>query len=111
MLSSFLILRLAVKTVKDHYYTGTESLAVIGNNDTVVDYYAQLNKKDIELTGMVDINSAEIKELTTLPSIRVKTAEKIINKRNELGRDHAGSEHWEKPAKKIFSHISDKLGI
>ena len=56
MLSSLLILGLAVKTVKDHYYTGTENLTLIGTNDKIVDYYAGLDEKDIEFSGMVDIN-------------------------------------------------------
>ena len=72
MLSSLLILGLAVKTVKDHYYTGTENLTLIGTNDKVIDFYAQLDKKDIEFTGMVDINSAEIEELISLPSFEKK---------------------------------------
>ena len=40
MLSSLLILGLAVKTVKDHYYIGMENLTLIGTNDKVVDFYA-----------------------------------------------------------------------
>ena len=40
MLSSLLILGLAVKTVKDHYYTGTENLTLIGTNDDDDDFYA-----------------------------------------------------------------------
>ena len=57
MLSSLLILGLAVKTVKDHYYTGTENLTLIGTNNEVVDFYPQLDEKDIEFAGTVDINS------------------------------------------------------
>ena len=49
MLLSLLILGLAVKTVKDHYYTGTENLTLIGINDKVIDFYTQLIEKDIEL--------------------------------------------------------------
>jgi competence protein ComEA len=48
-----------------------------------------LDEKVIDRAGMMDINSAELKELTTLPGIGVKTAEKIINKRNEMGRYNA----------------------
>ena len=72
MLSALLMLGLAVKTLKDHYYTGTENLTLIGTNDKIVDYYAGLDEKDIEFAGMVDINSAGIVE---------KTAEKFIIKR------------------------------
>ena len=61
-----------------HYYTGTENFTFISTNDTVVDFYAKLNEKDIDLAGMVNANYAEIEELTTLPSIGVKTAEKIL---------------------------------
>ena len=86
MLSSLLILGLAVKTVKDHYYTGTENLTLIGINDKVVDFYTQLIEKDIEFAGRVDINFAEIEELISLPDIGKKTAEKIINKQNKLCR-------------------------
>lgn len=79
MLSSLLILGLAVNTVKDHYYyTGTENLTLIGTNDKALDFYAQMNEKDIDLTGLLDINCAEIEELTTLLGIGVKTAEKIL---------------------------------
>ena len=72
MFSSLLILGLAVKTVKDHYYTGMENLTLIGTNDQVVDFYAQLDEKDIEFTGMVDINYADMEELISLPSIGKK---------------------------------------
>ena len=74
------------KTVKDHYYTGTENLTLIGTNDKVVVFYAQMDEKDIEFAGMVDFNSAKIEELISLSGIGNKIAEKIINKRNELGR-------------------------
>ena len=45
MLLSLLILGLAVKTVKDHYYTGTENLTLIGTNDKVVDFCSQMDEK------------------------------------------------------------------
>ena len=64
--------------MKDHYYTGTENLTLVSTNDQVVDFYYQLNEKVIDLTGMVDINSAELEELTTLPSIGVKQQKKIL---------------------------------
>ena len=86
MLSSLLMLGLVVKALKDHYYTGSENLTLIGTNDKIVDYYAGLDEKDIEFAGMVEINSAGIEELMSLPGIGEKTAEKIIIKRNELGR-------------------------
>ena len=65
MLSFLLILGLAVKTVKDHYYIRTENFTLIRTNDKDVDFYAQLNEKDIEFAGMMDINTDEIEELTT----------------------------------------------
>jgi len=86
MLLSLLILGLAAKTVKDHYYTGTENLTLIGTNDKVINFYTQMIEKDIEFACMVDINFAEIDELISLPYIRKKTAENIIYKRNKLGR-------------------------
>ena len=86
MLSTLFMLGLAVKVLKDHFYTGTENITLIGTNDKIVDYYAGLDEKDIEFAGMVDINSAGIEELMSLPEIGEKTAEKIIIKRNELGR-------------------------
>ena len=86
MLLSLLILELAVKTVKDHYYTGMENLTLIGTNDKVIDFYTQLIEKDIEFAGIVDIDFAEIEELISLPDIGKKTAENIIYKRYKLGR-------------------------
>ena len=77
MLSSLLILVLAVKTVKDHYYTGTENITLIGTNDEVVNFYAQLDEKDIEFAGTVDINSVEIEELIPLPNIGKKQQKKL----------------------------------
>ena len=44
-----------------------------------------LDENDIESAGKVDINTAGIDELKSLLGIGEKTAEKIINKRNELG--------------------------
>ena len=44
-----------------------------------------MDEDDIESAGKVDINSAGTDELKSLPGIGEKTAEKIINKRNELG--------------------------
>ena len=44
-----------------------------------------MDEDDIESAGKADINSAGIDELKSLPRIGEKTAEKIINKRNELG--------------------------
>jgi len=72
-----------------HYYVVIPVNSWVGTNDQVVDFYSQSDEKVIDLAGMVDINSAELEELTTLPGIGVKTAEKIINKRNELGRYNA----------------------
>ena len=86
MLSALLMLGLAVKALKDHYYTGSENLTLIGTNDKIVDYYAGLDEKDIEFAGMSDINSAGIEELMSLLEIGEETAEKNIIKRNELGR-------------------------
>ena len=86
MLSAILMLGLAVKALKDHYYTGTKNLTLIGTNDKIVDYYVGLDEKDIEFAGMVDINSAGIEDFMSLPEIGEKTAEKNIIKRNELVR-------------------------
>ena len=85
ILSSLFILGMVVKAAKDHFYTGTDQITLIGTNEDVVDFYADLGKKDIEFAGKVDINTAGIEELKSLPGIGEKTAEKIINKRNELG--------------------------
>ena len=85
ILSSLFILGMVVKAAKEHFYTGTDQITLIGTNEDVVDFYAGLGKKDIEFTGKVDINMAGIEELKSLPGIGKKTAEKIINKRNELG--------------------------
>ena len=85
ILSSLFILGMVVKATKDHFYTGTDQITLIGTNEDVVDFYAGLGKKDIEFAGKIDINTAGIEELKSLPGIGEKTAEKIINKRNELG--------------------------
>ena len=85
ILSSRLILGMVVKAAKVYFYTGTDQITLIGTNEDVVDFYAGLGKKDIEFAGKVDINTAGIEEFKSLPGIGEKTAEKIINKRNELG--------------------------
>ena len=79
------MLGVAVKAAKDHFNSGTDQITLIGSNANVVDFYAGLNEQDIESAGKVDINTAEMEELKSLPGIGEKTAEKIINKRNELG--------------------------
>ena len=85
ILSSLFILGMVVKAAKDHFYTGTDQVTLIGTNENVVVFYAGLSKKDIEFASKVDINTAGIEDLKSLPKIGKKTAEKIINKRNELG--------------------------
>ena len=52
MLSALLMLGLAVKALKDHYYTGTENLTLIGTNDKIVDYYAGENQANFELFNL-----------------------------------------------------------
>ena len=85
ILSSLFIRGMVVKAAKDHFYTGTDQITLIGTNEDVVDFYGGLGKKDIEFAGKVDINTSGIEDLKSLPRIGEKTAEKIINKRNELG--------------------------
>ena len=80
---------IAVKVTKEHYNTGTDQITLIGSNADVVNFYAGLDEDDIESAGKVNINSAGIDELKSLPGIGEKTAEKIINKRNELGEFNA----------------------
>jgi len=113
MLSSLLMLGLVVKALKDHYYTGSENLTLIGTNDKIVDYYAGLDEKDIEFAGMVEINSAGIEELMSLPGIGEKTAEKIIIKRNELGRFNSIEDIMLVPGigSKTFEKISSHIRI
>ena len=113
MLSALLMQGLAVKALKDHYYTGTENLTLIGTNDKIVDYYAGLDEKDIEFAGMVDINSAGIEELLSLPGIGEKTAEKIIIKRNELGRFNSEEDIILVPGigSKTFGNLSPHIRI
>jgi len=77
ILASLFMLGMAVKVTKEHYDTETDQITLIGSNVDVVNFYAGLDEDDIE--------SAGIDELKSLPGIGVKTAEKIINKRNELG--------------------------
>ena len=81
--ASLSMLGMAVKIAKEHYDTGTDQITLIGSNADVVNFYAGLD--DIESAGKVDVYSAGIDELKSLPGIGEKTAEKIINKRNELG--------------------------
>ena len=78
ILSSLFILGMVVKAAKDHFYTGTNQITLIGTNENVVDFYAGLGKKDIEFSGKVDINTAEIEELKSLPGIGSKTLEKLL---------------------------------
>ena len=113
MLSALLMLGLAVKALKDHFYTGTENITLIGTNDKIVDYYAGLDEKDIEFAGMVDINSAGIEELMSLPGIGEKTAEKIIIKRNELGRFNSKEDIMLVPGigSKTFENLSPPIRI
>ena len=79
------MLGMGVKVAKEYYDTGTDQITFIGSNADVVNFYAGLDENDIESAGKVDINSAGIGGLKSLPEIRENTAEKIINKRNELG--------------------------
>ena len=85
ILASLFMLGMAVKVTKEHYNTGTDQITLIGSNADVVNFYAGLDEDDIESAGKVNINSAGIDELKSLPGIGEKTAEKIINKRSELG--------------------------
>ncbi|MBC8255737.1 MAG: helix-hairpin-helix domain-containing protein [Candidatus Marinimicrobia bacterium] len=85
ILASLFMLGMAVKAAKEHFDTSMDQVTLIGSNADVVDFYAGLNEEDIESAGKVDINTAEIEELKSLPGVGEKTAEKIINKRNELG--------------------------
>ena len=91
----------------------TQNLTLIDTNDTVVNYYTQLNKKDFELAGIVNINYVEIEELATLPCIGVKTAEKNIIKRNEFGRYNALEEIILVPGigSKIYAKISSHIRV
>ena len=85
ILASLFMLGIVVKATKEHYNTGTDQITLIGSNADVVKFYAGLDEDDIESAGKVNINSAGIDELISLPGIGEKTAEKIINKRIELG--------------------------
>jgi len=78
ILSSLLIRGMVVKAAKDYFYTGPDQITLIGTNEDVVDFYAGLGKKDIEFSGKVDINTAGIEELKSLPGIGSKTLEKLL---------------------------------
>jgi len=84
-LSILLLTGLGVREWKKHRDTGTDSLTYIGRDKDIAAFYAELDEEDIKFVGMVNINTAGAEELTTLPGVGEKTAEKIINKRNELG--------------------------
>ena len=62
---------------------------------------------------MVDINSAGIEELMSLPGIGEKTAEKIIIKRNELGRFNSEEDIMLVPGigSKTFEKLSPHLRV
>jgi len=45
ILSSLFILGMVVKAAKDHFYTGTDQITLIGTNEDVVDFYAGLRQK------------------------------------------------------------------
>ena len=80
----YLFWGMAVKVTKEHYNTGTDQITLIGSNADVVKFYAGLDEDKIESAGKVDINSAGIDELKSLPGIGEKTDKEIINKRNQL---------------------------
>ena len=50
---------------------------MIGTNDEVVDFYAQLDEQDIEFAGTADIKSVEIEEFIPLPNIGKKQQKKL----------------------------------
>jgi len=79
ILASLFMLGMAVKVTKWHYNTGTDQITLIGSNADVVNFYAGLDEDDIESAGKVDINSAEIDELKSLPGIGNKTFEKLLS--------------------------------
>ena len=72
-------LDMAVKVTREHYKTGTDQITLIGSNADVVNFYAGLDGDDIESEGKVNINSAGIDELKSLPEIGNKTFEKLLS--------------------------------
>ena len=44
ILSSLFILAMIVKAARDHFYTGTDQITLIGANEDVVDFYVGLGK-------------------------------------------------------------------
>ena len=69
--------------------------------------------KNIEFSDIVDINSAEIEELISLPDTRKKTAENIIYKRNKLGRYNSVEDIMLVPGiwSKTYENISPLIRI
>ena len=61
LLSFLLIAGLVVAELKKRNYTGSDS--------TITYFYANLNEEDIKFAGLVNINSAGIEELSTLPGV------------------------------------------
>ena len=79
ILASLFMLGMAVKVTKEHYNTGTDQITLIGSSADIVNFYAGLDEDDIESAGKVDINSAGIDELKSLPGISNKTFEKLLS--------------------------------
>ena len=65
-----------VKVAQEYYNTGIDQITLIGSNADVVKFYARLDEDDIESAGKININSAGIDELISLPGIGEKTAKK-----------------------------------
>ena len=113
IIASLFMLGMAVKVTKEHYNTDTDQITLIGSNADVVNFYAGLDEDDIKSAGKVDIDSAGIDELKSLPGIGEKTAEKIINKRNELGEFNALEDLMLVPGigNKTFEKLSSYIQI
>ena len=112
-LSSLLGIGYMIQSVRDYYYEGTNHLTYLGTNEEVSDYYSQLNHDKIQFSGIVDINTAGIDELMTLPGIGQKTAEKIIVKRKEWGQYNSLKDIMLVPGigAKIYKNISSQIRI
>ncbi len=85
-LSGIFLLGLLISAIKGKFFNDENSgLTFIGNDKEISELISSTNNDSHEHFQKIDINSADIHQLETLNGIGPKTAQKIVEKRNELG--------------------------